>query len=137
MLIEYFNVKVILHFWFSLCLVMVYNPFYMVLDSVFRFIFISVLMRKLGLWFFILVSPILFWRQVLFNFSAFLHIYIFDIKINIHSALYFFNLIYLQRSFHLEYTDLVCFFFKQLIGIPWYSCAKKYKIPIKGHLGCF
>lgn len=49
MLIEYFNVKLILHFWFNLCLVMVYNPFYMVLDSVFCFIFISVLMRKIGL----------------------------------------------------------------------------------------
>ena len=48
-LIEYFNVKLILHLWLKFCLVMVYNPFYMVLDSVFCFIFVSMLMRKIGL----------------------------------------------------------------------------------------
>ena len=81
--IDWLMLKLNLHFWSKLCFVMMYHSFYIVLDSIFCFIFTSTLMRKSNLWFSTLVSSILLWCQVLFSLGAFISIYISNIKVNI------------------------------------------------------
>lgn len=81
--IDWLMLKLNLHFWSKLCFVMMYHSFYIVLDSVFCFIFTPMLMRKSDLWFSTLVSSVLFWCQILFSLGAFISIYISNIKVNI------------------------------------------------------